>query len=73
MRKAFANTPQYELPSLPLNPVSPCTKLCKIDPHSGLCRGGARRLDEIAQWGQMTAAEKHNLIAKLATRRRAET
>ena len=30
--------------------VSPCTRLCAIDPVTRLCAGCGRTLDEIANW-----------------------
>lgn len=39
-------------------PLSPCIKLCKIEPSTSLCQGCGRTLDEIAGWGSMSEAEK---------------
>lgn len=49
---------------------SPCVKVCVIDPASALCRGCGRRLDEIARWSAMSAAERSRIMADLPARRR---
>lgn len=49
---------------------SPCVKVCVIDPASGLCRGCARSLDEIARWSAMSAAERARIMVDLPARRR---
>jgi predicted Fe-S protein YdhL (DUF1289 family) len=48
--------------------ASPCTKVCQIDAGSGLCRGCARSLDEIARWSQMSEAERAAVVAALPAR-----
>jgi predicted Fe-S protein YdhL (DUF1289 family) len=48
---------------------SPCTKVCTIDPRSGLCSGCGRTLDEIAQWGSLSEAERLQIMAELPQRR----
>ena len=48
---------------------SPCTKVCVMDLHSGLCRGCLRTLAEIAGWSEMPESEQETLIAALAERR----
>lgn len=48
---------------------SPCTGVCRIDEHSGLCIGCARTLDEIAQWPDSDDAWKRAVIARLGERR----
>lgn len=48
---------------------SPCTGVCRIDDHSGLCIGCARTLDEIAQWPDSDDAWKRAVIARLGERR----
>jgi predicted Fe-S protein YdhL (DUF1289 family) len=54
--------------------LTPCTKVCTIDPVSRLCVGCGRTLDEIAQWSAMTDGERARIMAALARRpsRRAE-
>ena len=49
--------------------ASPCTKVCRIDGHSGLCIGCARTLDEIARWSAMDDAERRRVRAMLPARR----
>ena len=48
---------------------SPCTKVCTIDPRSGLCAGCGRTLDEIARWGSLAEAERQRIMAELPQRR----
>ena len=51
------------------NPVtSPCTKVCTIDPRSGLCHGCGRTLDEIAQWASLHESERQRIMAELPHR-----
>jgi predicted Fe-S protein YdhL (DUF1289 family) len=42
----------------PDTPVSPCVRLCRIEPESQLCWGCGRSLDEIARWTTMSEGEK---------------
>lgn len=37
---------------------SPCINVCTLDETSGLCRGCARTLDEIARWSGMSERDK---------------
>ena len=48
---------------------SPCTKVCTLDPLSGLCLGCGRTVDEIALWTAMSAAERARVMAELPKRR----
>ncbi|AVO44194.1 DUF1289 domain-containing protein [Phreatobacter cathodiphilus] len=48
---------------------SPCIRLCRIDPQSGLCQGCARTLAEIAAWLGMTGEERRAILADLPRRR----
>jgi uncharacterized protein len=50
---------------------SPCIKICEIDAASGLCRGCARTLDEIARWAAMTSAEREAVMGALEARKKA--
>jgi predicted Fe-S protein YdhL (DUF1289 family) len=50
---------------------SPCTKVCTIDPRSGLCLGCGRTLAEIAQWGSLSEVERLRIMAELPRRRSA--
>jgi predicted Fe-S protein YdhL (DUF1289 family) len=47
---------------------SPCIDICVIDEQSGLCEGCGRTLDEIAEWGAYTPAERRRIIAELGQR-----
>jgi len=51
-----------------LYPASPCTSICKMHPDTGLCRGCARTLDEIAAWSSMSAAQQHKVLLMIAQR-----
>jgi predicted Fe-S protein YdhL (DUF1289 family) len=48
---------------------SPCTKICAIDPASGLCRGCLRNLDEIARWGSADDSWRRGVLDRLPSRR----
>jgi uncharacterized protein len=47
---------------------SPCTKVCTVDPHSGLCEGCGRSLDEIGQWMSLSEDERRRIMAELPDR-----
>ena len=47
---------------------SPCTKVCTIDPRSGLCHGCGRTLHEIAQWASLSESERLAIMAELPRR-----
>ena len=49
--------------------ASPCTKVCTIDPRSGLCLGCARTLDEIARWTSFSESERNRIMTELLRRR----
>jgi uncharacterized protein len=51
---------------------SPCTRVCTLDPASGLCLGCGRSLAEIAGWTQMSDAERARLTADAARRLQAQ-
>lgn len=48
---------------------SPCTKECKLDPATGLCRGCLRTMQEIVRWGGADEAEQARILAAVAKRR----
>jgi len=50
--------------------VSPCAKICTLDPVSGLCSGCGRSLAEIERWPGMSDAERLRLMAELDARLR---
>jgi uncharacterized protein len=47
---------------------TPCRQICSIDQATGICRGCARTLDEIAGWSRFSAAERRRIIATLPSR-----
>ena len=49
--------------------ISPCIKVCQMDPARGVCIGCCRTLDEVARWGGMTDAERNAVMAELPARR----
>jgi predicted Fe-S protein YdhL (DUF1289 family) len=49
-------------------PVSPCIAVCHMDADSGWCKGCLRSIGEIAAWGDLTAAQKHRVLAQLPSR-----
>ncbi|HEX2590628.1 MAG TPA: DUF1289 domain-containing protein [Rhizomicrobium sp.] len=49
---------------------SPCIKICEIDRASRLCRGCGRSLNEIAQWGSLSEAQRLQIMATLPQRLR---
>lgn len=52
--------------------VSPCVKVCAMDPARALCKGCWRTLDEIARWGAMSNTEREAVMAALPARRALE-
>jgi predicted Fe-S protein YdhL (DUF1289 family) len=51
--------------------VSPCIKICAIDPASGLCAGCGRTLDEIASWSTLGDSERARVMLELPLRQAA--
>lgn len=49
--------------------ISPCIKVCQMDPVRGVCMGCCRTLDEIARWGTMSDIERERVVSTLAERR----
>ncbi|HEX5476652.1 MAG TPA: DsbA family protein [Burkholderiales bacterium] len=49
---------------------SPCNNVCSVDPHSGLCKGCQRTLEEIGGWAAMSDAERERIMAELPARRK---
>lgn len=47
---------------------SPCISVCRMDPHSSVCLGCYRTLDEIVAWGRSSEAQKR-MVWKLVTQR----
>ncbi len=52
--------------------ASPCTKVCIIDPRSGLCQGCGRTLDEIGRWTSFSESERDRIMNELPLRRAAQ-
>jgi predicted Fe-S protein YdhL (DUF1289 family) len=48
--------------------ISPCEKICSVDPHSGLCIGCGRNLTEIEHWARYSDAERMRVMAELPAR-----
>jgi predicted Fe-S protein YdhL (DUF1289 family) len=48
--------------------ISPCEKICIVDPSSGLCRGCGRNLAEIERWTKYSDAERMQVMAELPRR-----
>jgi predicted Fe-S protein YdhL (DUF1289 family) len=47
---------------------TPCSKICTLDPESGLCHGCGRTVAEIAGWGAMSERERRRVMALLPDR-----
>jgi predicted Fe-S protein YdhL (DUF1289 family) len=48
--------------------VSPCTRVCAIDPATQLCAGCGRTLHEIGNWGRYDDAKRRTIMASLPQR-----
>jgi predicted Fe-S protein YdhL (DUF1289 family) len=48
--------------------LTPCEKICVVDPPSGLCRGCGRSLDEIGRWTAYTDEERSRVMSELPQR-----
>jgi predicted Fe-S protein YdhL (DUF1289 family) len=49
--------------------LSPCIRICTIEPATGLCAGCGRSLAEITQWSRMTEEERRRIMNELSDRR----
>mgnify|MGYP000405531251 CR=1 FL=1 len=49
--------------------ASPCINVCQMHEPSGLCRGCARTIPEIAAWSRAEDAERERIWALLPARR----
>jgi predicted Fe-S protein YdhL (DUF1289 family) len=49
--------------------VSPCVKVCELDPEATFCIGCYRTIDEIAAWGTWSADQRAAVLRTLAARR----
>lgn len=62
------NNPSSPIEIVPRVTISsPCVNVCRID-ASGLCKGCARTLDEIARWTAESAAWRATIMAALPAR-----
>lgn len=52
-----------------LPPPSPCIDLCRMEPHTGLCAGCQRTLDEIMAWGTASDLHKRDIWRAIERRR----
>lgn len=48
--------------------LSPCIKICVIDPDSRLCTGCWRTLDEIAVWSALSPNARRRIMDDLPAR-----
>lgn len=55
--------------SAPTPIITPCIKVCFIDPESGLCLGCFRTGDEIADWIALSDDRRAAVMAELPARR----
>ena len=51
--------------------ISPCIKVCQMDPVRGVCIGCCRTLDEIGRWSGMNEQEQTAVMRELSSRRKA--
>jgi predicted Fe-S protein YdhL (DUF1289 family) len=47
---------------------SPCINVCNMVPHTGLCEGCMRTIDEIVAWGSASDDEKRAVWAEIRRR-----
>jgi uncharacterized protein len=48
--------------------ISPCVKICVVDPLAGLCIGCGRTVAEISLWSEMAEPEREAVMALLPSR-----
>lgn len=49
--------------------ISPCIKLCAIEPATRLCSGCGRTLNEIGRWSTLSDSERAEIMRELPGRR----
>ncbi|WCL48951.1 DUF1289 domain-containing protein [Leptospira sp. GIMC2001] len=49
---------------------SPCTKVCFIDPSTGLCEGCYRSLEEIGLWSSYSLEKREEILSDLNLRKK---
>lgn len=47
---------------------SPCTSVCRIDPHTGWCEGCRRTIAEIKAWKTASETERRTILERLSAR-----
>lgn len=52
---------------------SPCVNVCKIDPHTEMCLGCNRYVEEIEVWSILTDDERSSIMNKLMERSNEKT
>jgi predicted Fe-S protein YdhL (DUF1289 family) len=57
-------SPRRAMPAI----ETPCTRICTVDPASGLCLGCGRSLAEIAGWIGFAPDERTRIMAELPQR-----
>lgn len=50
--------------------LSPCVKICIINPQTRLCEGCGRTIEEIASWSTYSREERQVIMSKLIDRKR---
>ncbi|MEJ1158179.1 DUF1289 domain-containing protein [Prosthecomicrobium sp. N25] len=50
--------------------LTPCVKICRVDPAGRTCVGCERTLEEIGGWAGYAEAERARIMAELPGRRR---
>ncbi len=48
--------------------ISPCVRLCTLDPDTSLCVGCGRTLAEIGRWGRYSDNERRTIMDLLPAR-----
>lgn len=56
--------------TMSVDPLSPCTGVCRIDSATRLCAGCKRTIDEIMAWPRLAPETKRAVLAQLALRGR---
>ena len=47
---------------------SPCTKVCKIDKQTKICKGCKRTLEEISKWSSYDDLQRKKIMEQLKQR-----
>lgn len=54
-----------------MSPASPCTGVCRMDPHTGYCEGCFRTIHEITVWSVANDCMKRAILTNVDKRRSA--